>query len=156
MLCFDQGNHRFNYRVAGVAIVDGKVLIHRAENEPFWSLPGGRGEFFELSKNTLAREMMEELKVPVDVGRLLWIAENFYDNLTRRYHELAWYYHMTLPDSIGPSERPEPFLGDDNGVPVEFRWHPIDQLHNLIVQPRFLIEGLRKLPQTVQHVIEEG
>ena len=46
MLCFDEGNHRFNYRVAGVAIVDGNVLVHRGENEPFWSLPGGRGEFF--------------------------------------------------------------------------------------------------------------
>ena len=156
MLCFDEGNHRFNYRVAGVAIVDGNVLVHRGENEPFWSLPGGRGEFFEFSKNTLAREMMEELEVPVEVGRLLWIAENFYDNLTRRYHELAWYYEMTLPDSVGPSARPEPFFGDDNGVPVEFRWHPIDRLRDLIVQPRFLIDGLRELPQTVQHVVEES
>ena len=106
MLCFEEGNHRFNYRVAGVAIVDGSVLIHRGENEPFWSLPGGRGEFFEFSRDTLAREIREELETDVVIGRLLWIAENFYDNVAHRYHELAWYYEITLPDRLGPFDRP--------------------------------------------------
>ena len=34
----------FNYRVAGIWIENGHVLLHRDVNESQWSLPGGRVE----------------------------------------------------------------------------------------------------------------
>src|SRR5690606_27320022 len=114
----------------------------------------GRGEFFEFSRDTLVREMREELQVDVEVGRLLWIAENFYDNVELKYHELAWYYEMFLPESLHPANCPAVFHGDDNGLPVEFRWQPLESLRDLDVQPRFLYEGLANLPSSVCHINE--
>ena len=71
MIRFDQGTRRFNYRVVGVAIHDGSVLLHRAAHDPFWTLPGGRAEHGETAEQTLKREMREELETDVHVLRLL-------------------------------------------------------------------------------------
>ena len=45
---FTEDGKRFNYRVVGVALHNGRVLLHKNETEHFWSLPGGRGELLEL------------------------------------------------------------------------------------------------------------
>ncbi len=42
-----RGDLKFHYRVSGVALRDGQVLLHRAVTDPFWTLPGGHGEFLE-------------------------------------------------------------------------------------------------------------
>src|SRR3954462_14454364 len=86
-------------RVAGVCRHDGHVLLHRGELEEFWSLPGGRVEFRETSSSGLEREMRGAVGVDVEVGRLLWVMENFFSHAGRRFHELGFYYEMHLPAS---------------------------------------------------------
>ncbi len=51
MITFEKDGYVFVYRVAGVAIYDNRVLVHRIVIDDFWSLPGGRCEF--LAKNKL-------------------------------------------------------------------------------------------------------
>lgn len=77
MICFDRDNKRFNFRIAGVSIHNNKILLHRTEKDSFWTLPGGRNEFNEFSKDTLLREMKEEIGENVEIERLLWV-RNFY------------------------------------------------------------------------------
>src|SRR4029079_17219468 len=89
MICFDQGHRRFNYRIVGVAIHNDSVLLHRANDAPFWSLPGGRAEHSETAEQTIAREMREELETDVQVDRLLWIVENFFEFGGVRHHAIA-------------------------------------------------------------------
>src|SRR3972149_1738715 len=78
MITFDEGKLRFVYRVAGVAIDKGRVLLETVGGQDFWFLPGGRGEFLEPSKETLRREIIEEIGARVKVVRLLWVVENFF------------------------------------------------------------------------------
>ena len=94
------GKRRFNYRIAGLGFRDGHVLVHRATHESFWTFPGGRAEIGETSEETLQREMVEELGAEVEVGRLLWVVENFFDFEKRHWHELGFYYLMTVPESF--------------------------------------------------------
>lgn len=47
MITFDRGNLRFSYRIAGVAICDGKVLVQQPVEGGFCFLPGGRAELQE-------------------------------------------------------------------------------------------------------------
>ena len=81
MLKFKQDNLTFNYRIAGVSINKGKVLLHRVDlgvKEKYsWSLPGGHAEFLEDSKETLTREYREELGFDVEIGKMIWFVENF-------------------------------------------------------------------------------
>jgi 8-oxo-dGTP pyrophosphatase MutT (NUDIX family) len=78
MIRVDKGDARFNYRVAGVAVHDDSVLLHKADGDDFWAFPGGRAELGERAEQTLLREMREEIGVAVEVGRLLWDVENFF------------------------------------------------------------------------------
>ncbi|MDA8346404.1 MAG: NUDIX hydrolase [Thermaerobacter sp.] len=152
MLTFEVPGGVFNYRIVGVLIRGGDVLVHRTPEEDFWSLPGGRCEFGEASASTLVREFIEELGAEVRVGRLLWVVENFFDKLGPAYHEIAFYYEVTT-DAALPRE--EVFRGrvEDRDPPLIFRWVPLDAVGDLRLYPTFLREGLRDLPQEITHVV---
>ncbi len=78
LIRFDEGERRFQCRVVGIALDDGRVLLHHADWEDFWTLPGGRAELGEALADGLRREMQEELDTVVEVERLLWVVENLF------------------------------------------------------------------------------
>jgi ADP-ribose pyrophosphatase YjhB (NUDIX family) len=159
MITFDQGNARFNYRIVGIALHNNQVLLHKAEHENFWSLPGGRGELLESAENTLKREMREELGVEVGVERLVWVVENFFEGEEKSYHELALYFLMTLPHDSHLYQQREPFLGyedfflDNQRLRLIFQWFSLNELERLTLYPTFLKKGLPLLPSATQHVV---
>jgi ADP-ribose pyrophosphatase YjhB (NUDIX family) len=155
MIRFDQGNRRLNYRVVGVAIHNDSVLLDRADHEPFWTLPGGRAEHGETAEATIRREMREELDTDVDVIRLLWFVENFFDYEGLQYHEIALYFLLRLPSGSAPLSV-EAFDSSDAGVPLKFRWFPIlrQELAGLPLSPAFLPEALTDLPTSVVHIVQ--
>ena len=155
MIRFDQGNHRFNYRVAGVAIHNDSVLLHRFDHEPFWTLPGGRAELGETAEQTITREMLEELGTDVDVDRLLWVVENFFEYEGVKYHELALYFLIHFRPGSAPLHS-DAFDGVEGNVPLRFRWFAVrrDALVALPLYPPFLPEGLTALPSSPVHVVQ--
>jgi ADP-ribose pyrophosphatase YjhB (NUDIX family) len=50
-------------------------------------LPGGRVEALETTSDALRREMKEEIGQTIEVGRLLWVVENFFNLQGTPYHE---------------------------------------------------------------------
>jgi ADP-ribose pyrophosphatase YjhB (NUDIX family) len=151
----DQGTRRFNFRVVGVAIHDGSVLLHRADHEPFWTLPGGRAEHGETAEQTIRREMSEALGTSVEVVRLLWLVENFFDYEGRNYHELALYFLIRFPPGSAPLNA-EAFDAADAGIPLRFKWFSVEQqqLASLPFLPAFLPAGLTNLPTSIVHVVQ--
>src|SRR5262245_16615293 len=101
----------FHYRVAGVAVHENSVLLHRYEGEDFWTFPGGRAEFGETAEQTLKREMREEIGAEVEVVRLLWFVENFFTYQDKRYHEIGLYFLMRFPTGSKYLVEPGPFQG---------------------------------------------
>jgi len=59
IVSFGSDGRTFNFRAAAVIVQGGRVLVHRADYEDFWSLPGGRVEMLEESRGALRREMLE-------------------------------------------------------------------------------------------------
>lgn len=121
MICYDEGNRRFQVRAAGIALRDEKVLVHRGMTDDFWSLPGGRVEYGETSTGALRREMMEELGQEAVIERLLFTCETIFGFEGRHYHEIGFYHLMSLPDDFGTAEgichrHSEP------GSELEFKW----------------------------------
>ena len=153
MIVLDTENGRFNYRVAGVCVHDGHVLLHRAEHEDFWSMPGGRPELLETSRTALEREMREEIGQAVATGRLLWLVENFYEYEGRQHHELAFYYDMTLPAYSPHLDVRQGFTGTEEGIRLLFRWFPIDRVEQLRLYPSFLRTGLKNPPAATEHLV---
>jgi ADP-ribose pyrophosphatase YjhB (NUDIX family) len=152
-ICWESGRGRFVYWVAGVCLERGHVFLCQLDGTDFWFLPGGRGQMTEPSAKTLAREMKEELATAVRVGRLLWIAENFFVEGDRSFHEIGLYYRMALPAVSGYRDtrltfpRPAPRL--------LFHWFPVGGPARVRLFPAFLRGALRRLPRTPQHVVEQ-
>jgi len=146
----------FKIRATGVAIDRGRLLVHTVGTAPdWWALPGGGPEFQELSSETLAREMVEELGVTARVGRLLFVVERIFTTLNGiEAHHLDLSFEMSLDDEV--RRRTEPWLGpspEDYGS-LLFHWHPLDTLGEAVpFYPAFMIEHLRgPLPQHPLHV----
>jgi 8-oxo-dGTP pyrophosphatase MutT (NUDIX family) len=155
MICFDAGEMRFNYRVAGIALRDSQVLLNRLEDQEFWFLPGGRVEMGEPSVVALQREILEELQEEAQVGRLLWINENFFGGDKRKqYHELGLYYAINFAPESPVYRATGPFLASDGHTRLVFQWFPLESLDKVRLYPPFLVKGLRNLPGQTVHLLE--
>lgn len=124
----------FNFRVAGVWVYNDKILLHKTPSDNFWSLPGGRVDVFELTKETLQREMIEETGLTVEVLDLMWVAENFFSYEDKNYHEVGFYYRM----SVDVIHNQEDFLTIEEGGDLLFHWHELEKLHELRIYPEFI------------------
>jgi ADP-ribose pyrophosphatase YjhB (NUDIX family) len=155
MLSFSFGDKRFNYRIVGIALREGHVLLHKEDREEFWSLPGGRAEWFEPSPETLRREMIEELGAEVEVGPLLWVVENFYRQEGQTRHELALYYRIELTQDPRWADLSQPTRGIEAETPMTFRWFPLEALGDLPLFPAFLAGALREPMTGIRHIIHQ-
>jgi ADP-ribose pyrophosphatase YjhB (NUDIX family) len=124
------------------------VLLQTAGDPHVWFLPGGRVEMFETAEQALRREIEEELHVSPEVGRLLWIVENFFVLEGRRYHEVGLYFALELPENCPKTGE---FPAFDELFPLWMRWTPLDQLEH--VRPGFLRHALPAPPLRTEHVV---
>lgn len=161
MVTFDVEGVRFVYRVSGVAIIDGRVLVHQFEGEDdFYVLPGGRVDVREPAEEALAREMREELGCEVRVGRLLWVIDNLFTHKGVDHHELGLIFEITLPEgSLQASGEPwtgteeDLDMADGAGLELYFQWKPVEDLATLDIKPSCLREMLRELPEHPVYVL---
>lgn len=153
MLSFALENCRFNFRVAGLALHDGHLLLHHALHEPFWTAPGGRCEAMEPTHTTVVREFAEELNVMIVVERLAAVVENFFAYEGARCHELCFYYRIALPENSSLLDRTIPISAVDMGVPLEFRWFAVDRLEEVEIRPTCLARIVRWAEEHPLHIV---
>ncbi|HEY0320331.1 MAG TPA: NUDIX hydrolase [Pyrinomonadaceae bacterium] len=153
MLTFKHSKGRFSCRAVGVIIDRQRLLIHHDERDDFWALPGGRVEFGESARDALAREMSEELSVTAEVGRLIWVVENFFTYRDEQFHEISFYFDVSLPDDAPLKSQNEPFAAEDDGVPLIFEWYPIERLEDVVLYPTFLRKAIACMPPDTQYIV---
>ncbi|MFW9998582.1 MAG: NUDIX hydrolase [Candidatus Hodarchaeota archaeon] len=151
MITFEKDDKIFSYRVVGVVIHNNKVLVHRNIVDDFWSLPGGRCEFLEVSIDTLIREMKEEIGVEINIIRPLYFVENFFNFEAKEYHEISIFYLIDfLPNSRLVFEN-DTFYGKE--LRLIFKWVNINQLEELRLYPLFLRKSLKSIKEYPEHII---
>jgi ADP-ribose pyrophosphatase YjhB (NUDIX family) len=154
MIAFERNDWLFHFRAAAIAIHRDHILLLRVEPHDFWFLPGGHVEIGERADVAMLREMREETGLDVRIDRLLWIVENFFTLESRRHHELGFYYLVTAPVEAAPFDLGKEFYGiEENGTQLIFRWHRLDTLANLNLQPAFLKTRLHALPTSITHIV---
>jgi len=97
--------------VGAVIVEDGKVLLIRRRYEPLkghWSLPGGMVEVGETLEAALAREMLEETGLVVDVGPVIEVFDRIMRDEDRRVR-----YHFVLIDYLCRATAGELRAGSD-------------------------------------------
>ncbi|MCX6751999.1 MAG: NUDIX domain-containing protein [Candidatus Nomurabacteria bacterium] len=84
---------KFVVRVRGIILFDDELLIVKHPHDTsFCALPGGHLEWGEDIKECLRREIIEELGVNPDIGRLLYI-NNFMDGDTKQ--SIEFFFEIT-------------------------------------------------------------
>lgn len=141
----------FNYRVAGIWLENGHVLLHKQADDSHWALPGGRAQVLEDSKACLAREMAEELGVEIEADRLLWVVENFFTYAGKDFHEIGFYYLIHAKGNP-LLHHTGPFFGLE-GERLVYQWIPLSKIGEVVLYPEFLREALTELPKATQHLI---
>jgi 8-oxo-dGTP pyrophosphatase MutT (NUDIX family) len=152
MIHFGEDDHRFLLRAAAVAIEDGRVLLQRIGDHDFWCLPGGRIEIGEDSVEGLRREVLEECGIPAEIGRLIWVIENFYPFRGTREHEMGLYFEAKFPAG-SPVFRDEWSSEELDGTPLLFRWHEVSDLEQIPLKPSLLQSLLADPPASTTHLV---
>lgn len=146
------GDSLFRYRVATVCLDRERVLLQQIQGTDYWFLPGGRGRLMETSEDSLRRELREELEEEAEIGRLLWVAENFFRLDGTDFHEVGLYYLVHFSPGTPLLERDE-VAGLDNETPVLNRWHRLDALDGIRLVPAFLTAHLWRLPDATEAIV---
>lgn len=84
--------------VGAVIVADGKVVLVKRRFEPLagqWSLPGGTLEVGETLEAGVAREMLEETGLEVDIGPVVEVFDRIHVDQERRVR-----YHFVLIDYL--------------------------------------------------------
>ena len=147
----------FSYRVAGICVRDGKVLLQKPTNDTAYAFPGGHVAFGETNAETLAREFSEETGADISVGSLKWVEENFFFWGSRPCHQICLYYMVELVNAGVLSA--DHAIGtesiENREFELEFCWVPIEELDRIEVYPTNAPGLMKKLDEGVQHFINK-
>jgi 8-oxo-dGTP pyrophosphatase MutT (NUDIX family) len=157
VITFDRGTDKFNFRVAGLAIHDDKILIHKYEAYDFWALPGGRAELQENTVETIKREIKEELKEDIVVDRLLWCCESFFSHENKDCHEVCFYYLIQFDKESSILNIDGEFEARElDNSKLTFKWVSVDEMKDLSLYPSFIKNKVNELSDHIEHFITYG
>ncbi len=118
----------------GVCIQNGKVLLCRAKGGKSTYLPGGHIEFGETSRQTLVREVREEMGVESTADDFLGVVENQFVQHGKPHAEINLVYRLTLPEDTAAVAQEDW---------IEFEWRDLADIDAANLLPaemkRFLV-----------------
>ena len=152
-LTFKVKGGTFNYRVGAVIIHNGKLLLMKNAEEPYYYTVGGRVRFNETTEETVVREVREEIGVSLKIDRFLFFQEQFFDGKVTgtHIHELGVYYLMKDSPDL---ENLECHSVTARGVAEELCWIPLEETGKYYIVPESVAQRLRDLPDHAEHLIE--
>ncbi len=157
IISFPIEGQRFNYRVAAIFMVDGHVLVCDEDDDGFSMLPGGRVELGEPSRLSLEREIVEEIGLSASVGDIVLTSESFYHRAGENLHELGLFYHASFGPGVGPDGSSPWRITHELDNEHRFHWVDLegDGLERLNLQPVWLRQVLRDMPQALTHIVHD-
>lgn len=154
MISFDADTHRFHLRAVAIVVRGDEVLLHRAEGDDFWALPGGRVESGEEASTAVVRELQQELGLVVQPGRLVLLVENFFAYGGLKHHEVGMYFRVDAQAGSRVLTQPGPYRGVEGARELVFDWFPRSALEGVDLRPSFLVQALAAQDLAFTHVVQ--
>lgn len=155
-ILFKTDDYVFSYRVAGILIRNGKVLLQKPVNDTGFAFPGGHVAFGETNEETLIREFKEEISADIKVNGLRWVGEIFFPWGDKPCHQICLYYDISLDDETQiPLDRS--FFAKDElenvKVDLEFSWIDIGELTDIELHPTNAKELMKNYTPEIKHFV---
>lgn len=146
-ILFKTDDFVFSYRVGGILIHNGRILLQKPKNDDY-AIIGGHISSMETTRETLKREFEEELHTGIVVDHLLAVGEIFFPWGKKPCHQICFYYKVHLCDM--------------DSIPMEGIFHGYDELDNKRIDLDFcwvslseLEKGLKVYPLEIIPIILE-
>ncbi len=154
-----QPEHRPTVRVAGLVLIEGRVLLLRQERggEDYWMLPGGGVRLGETLADALRREVREEIGLEIGVGQPLAMLESISPDLQAYSKHVV---HVVLAGELSAAEVAEatvaPFaLAVHDSRVWAARLFAPGEIESLAMRPPihdFLLDCFKRLPTTMLYL----
>ena len=142
-ILFNHGNARFSYRISALIVQNGRVLLQCPVATQDYAFIGGHVALGETARDTLIREIREEIHTDATIGNLAAVGEVFIDwgmlpdGTPRHCHQIGLYFHATVDESQLPQT--DRFFGYDEAggekYSIEYIWVPLEKLNHITVYP---------------------
>lgn len=154
-LLFKTDEFIFSYRVAGILIHEGKILLQTAGNDPGYAFPGGHVAYGETHQQTLEREFLEETGLKIRVGDLKWVGEIFFPWGSKPCQQICLYYLVDAlePEKIQAMAETALDAAGDIKASVHFHWIDLAKIPELEIYPEDAKAFLAQLDQGVKHFV---
>ncbi len=154
-IIFKTDDYVFSYRVAGIIIHEGKILLQKVDDDGY-SFPGGHVSLGETNEETLIREFKEEINVNITVKELKWVGEIFIPWGKKSCHQIGLYYNIELNDySEIPLEdkffAKESLMG--NNFEIEFHWISLKDIDDVNIYPTNAKKLIKENNEGVYHFV---
>lgn len=155
-IIFRTDEYVFSYRVAGLLVHNGRVLLQRPQNDTAYAFPGGHVALGETNEETLVREFKEEINANIKVDNLKWVGEIFFPWGDKPCHQICLFYNVSLTE-----DNNIPLYGtfwgneqlEDKSFMLEFSWIDIKNIEAIELYPveakKYLAKGLNQVEHFV-------
>ena len=155
-ILFKTDDYIFSYRVSGVLIHDGKVLLQRLSGDEGYALIGGHVAFGETTEEALVREFKEEVRANIKVERLLMVGENFFPWGDCPCHQINLCYLVSLLDEteiqLDGTFKAIDELGNEC-IDLNMCWVLLKDMDDITVYPIDVKEHIMNIPNKIVHFI---
>ena len=157
-ILFKTDEYVFSYRVGGILIKNGKILLQRSKGDDGYAIIGGHVTFGETTDETIIREFKEELLADIKVERLIAVGENFFMWGSRPCHQINLYYLVSLDDKNqipldGVFEATDE-LGESR-IDLDMCWVNIEDLKDIKLYPEELKPYIASLPDNIVYFVHK-
>ena len=133
-ITLEVGEYMLNVRAAVIIIHNNKVLVHKNVNKTHYALPGGRVAIGDDSKETVKREIKEELNKDIEVEGYAATVENFFKIESKKYHEILFIHRGEFVED--EDKKIEYILHNQEGKDyLQYEWIDLDKLKEYNIVP---------------------
>ena len=157
-ILFKTDNYIFSYRVGGLLIHNGKVLMQKLVGENGYAFIGGHVAFGETTAETIVREFKEELGADINVERLFIVNENFFSWDNRPCQQINLYYLVSLKDETQiPLDRNFKALDElgNERIELDMCWIPLEDIPSKNIYPTQAKEYIVNLPDEIAYFVHK-